>query len=143
MSMQYAKQYAKIGTSSETESADPHRLIQMLIDGALAKLIVAKAMMERRDVAKKGENVSWAISIIGGLQASLDMQKGGEIAQTLNALYDYMTVRLAQANASNDVSGVDEVIHLMKTIKEGWDGIRPQATEMFNGKETSTDRASA
>lgn len=143
MSMQYAKQYAKIGTASETESADPHRLIQMLIDGALAKLIVAKAMMERRDAAKKGENVSWAISIIGGLQASLDMQKGGEIAQTLNALYDYMTVRLAQANATNDISGLDEVIHLMKTIKEGWDGIRPQATEMFKAAEEQQARASA
>lgn len=143
MSMQYAKQYAKISAASETESADPHRLIQMLIDGALAKLIVAKAMMERRDVAKKGENVSWAISIIGGLQASLDMQKGGEIAQTLNALYEYMTVRLAQANATNDVSGLDEVIHLMKTIKEGWDGIRPQASEMFKAGEASTDRVSA
>jgi len=142
MSMQYAKQYAKISTSSETESADPHRLIQMLIDGALSKLIVAKAMLERRDIAKKGENVSWAISIIGGLQASLDMQKGGEIAQTLNALYDYMTVRLAQANATNDVTGLDEVIHLMKTIKEGWDGIRPQVTEMQNGKGAMTNLAS-
>jgi flagellar secretion chaperone FliS len=137
MSMQYAKQYARIGTTSETESADPHRLIQMLIDGALAKLIVAKAMMERRDAAKKGENVSWAISIIGGLQASLDMQKGGEIAQTLNALYDYMTVKLAQANATNDVSGLEEVIHLMKTIKEGWDGIRPQAVDMFNNNTSA------
>ncbi|WP_211197964.1 flagellar export chaperone FliS [Permianibacter fluminis] len=137
MSMQYAKQYAKISASSETESADPHRLIQMLIDGALAKLVVAKAMIERRDVAKKGENVSWAISIIGGLQASLDLQKGGEIAQTLNALYEYMTIRLAQASANNDASGLDEVIHLMKTIKEGWDGIRPQAVDMFKDNQAS------
>lgn len=143
MSMQYAKQYAKISAASESESADPHRLIQMLIDGALAKLVVAKAMMERRDVAKKGENVSWAISIIGGLQASLDMQKGGEIAQTLNALYEYMTVRLAHANATNDVAGLDEVIHLMKTIKEGWDGIRPQAVDMFNGQQNANEKASA
>ncbi|NQD38048.1 flagellar export chaperone FliS [Permianibacter sp. IMCC34836] len=135
--MQYAKQYAKISASSETESADPHRLIQMLIDGALAKLVVAKAMIERRDVAKKGENVSWAISIIGGLQASLDLQKGGEIAQTLNALYEYMTIRLAQASANNDASGLDEVIHLMKTIKEGWDGIRPQAVDMFKDNQAS------
>lgn len=125
------KQYANINATSEIESADPHRLIQMLIDGAIAKMIVAKAMMERRDIARKGENVSWAISILGGLQASLDMEKGGEIAQSLNGLYEYMTLRLAQANANNDVAGVDEVIHLMKTIKEGWDGIRPQAMEMF------------
>jgi len=142
MSMQYAKQYANISASSETESADPHRLIQMLIDGALAKLVVAKAMMERRDVGKKGENVSWAISIIGGLQASLDLQKGGEIAEALNALYEYMTVRLAQANALNDVAALDEVIYLMKSIKEGWDGIRPQATELLNHAANTSIRTS-
>ncbi len=143
MSLQYAKQYAKISASSESESADPHRLIQMLIDGALAKLIVAKAMLERREIAKKGENASWAISIIGGLQSSLDLQKGGEIAQTLNGLYEYMTLKIAQANATNDPAGFDEVIHLMKTIKEGWDGIRPQAMEMFNQSAPVTERNSA
>ncbi|QGX38292.1 flagellar export chaperone FliS [Permianibacter aggregans] len=123
----FAKQYQQVGTSSEIESADPHRLIQMLIDGAISRLVVAKAMMERRDLAKKGENVSMAISIIGGLQASLDMNKGGEIAASLSALYDYMNMKLAQANANNDPSGVDEVISLMRTIKEGWDGIREKA----------------
>ena len=136
------KQYANINATSEVESADPHRLIQMLIDGAISKMIVAKAMMERRDVARKGENVSWAISILGGLQASLDMEKGGDIAQSLNGLYEYMTLRLAQANAANDSAGLDEVIHLMKTIKEGWDGIRPQASEMFKDSQ-ATERSPA
>lgn len=124
----FARQYQQVGTSSEIESADPHRLIQMLIDGAISRLVVAKAMMERRDLAKKGENVGMAISIIGGLQASLDMNKGGEIAQSLSALYDYMNVKLADANANNNVASLDEVIHLMRTIKEGWDGIREKAT---------------
>lgn len=125
----FARQYQQVSTSSEIESADPHRLIQMLIDGAISRLVVAKAMMERKDTAKKGENVSMAISIIGGLQASLDLSKGGDIAASLNALYEYMNVKLAQANANNDPDAIEEVISLMRTIKEGWDGIRPKAQQ--------------
>jgi flagellar protein FliS len=86
--------------------------------------------MERNDTSRKGEHISWAISIVNGLQASLDKNQGGEIATNLDSLYDYIALRLVTANAQNDSSMLDETIGLMRTIKEGWDGIRPQALTM-------------
>ncbi len=130
MSMSAVSAYSRVGRVSEVESADPHRLIQMLIDGALEKMVIARSAMERKDTAKKGEHISWAISIVNGLQASLDKNAGGEIASNLDSLYDYISLRLVTANAQNDSQILDETIGLMRTIKEGWDGIRPQALEM-------------
>lgn len=130
MSMSAVSAYSCVSRGSEVESADPHRLIQMLIDGALEKMVIARSAMERKETARKGEHISWAISIVNGLQASLDKNAGGEIATNLDALYDYIALRLVAANAQNDTAIIDETIRLMRTIKEGWDGIRPQALAM-------------
>ncbi len=123
-----AAQYSKVNTHSGVDNASPHKLIQMLMDGALTRLHVARGMMQQRQLAAKGENISRAISIIGGLQASLNMEAGGEIAQNLFSLYDYMTRRLFEANKNNDIQAVEEVIALMKQVKEGWDGIEEWAS---------------
>lgn len=119
-------QYRKVGTQSEVEMADPHRLIQMLMEGALEKIAKAKQYMSVRNVPEKGRHVSWAISIIDGLRLSLDKEKGGEIASNLDALYDYMTRRLVQANAENNAAYLDEVASLLREIKSGWDAIPPE-----------------
>ncbi|OGT22440.1 MAG: flagellar export chaperone FliS [Gammaproteobacteria bacterium RBG_16_57_12] len=116
-------QYSRVGTESGVANADPHRLIQMLMEGALEKISVAKGCMQRGEVSEKGRQISWAISIINGLAAGLDMEKGGEIAQNLNALYDYMCGRLLESNIHNKVEYLDEVSELMHQIKAGWDAI--------------------
>ncbi|GJM04250.1 MAG: B-type flagellar protein FliS [marine bacterium B5-7] len=120
------KQYNKINLHTGIESASPHRLIQMLLEGALGKLAQAKGHMKLSDVAKKGEDVSMAISIIGGLRDSLDHEKGGEIAINLDSLYEYMTYRLMEANLKNDVAMLDEVYGLLMEIKSAWDAIAEQ-----------------
>jgi len=120
-------QYQTVSIKSGVEEASPHQLIQMLMSGALEKIALAKGHMERNNVAPKGEHISWAISIIGGLQASLDKDQGGELANNLDALYEYMVQRLAQANAANDPAILDEVSGLMREIPAGWDGIGPAA----------------
>lgn len=125
-----AKKYAQVNTQSGIENASPHRLIQMLIDGALERLNMAKGHTLQNNVAGKGENISRAISIIGGLQASLDLERGGTLAENLDALYDYMIRCLFEANRDNNIERIDEVIGLMKQIKEGWDGIAEQAKEL-------------
>lgn len=117
------RQYVQVGVHSGVESASPHRLIQMLMEGALTKIAVAKGHLQRGEVSKKGENVGWAISIIEGLRASLDAHAGGEIAADLERLYDYMIRRLVQGNAENDVEIFDEVRELLREIKAGWDGM--------------------
>lgn len=114
-------QYTQVGVQSKLESASPHRLIQMLFEGALEKIAHAKGHIAQGNIAEKAGFISWAIAIIQGLQASLDMKVGGEIAENLEGLYEYMQKRLLQANVTNDVAILDEVTKLLSTIKEGWD----------------------
>ena len=125
------KEYNRINLQTGVENASPHRLIQMLIDGALARLAQAKGHMKANSIAQKGEDISMAISIIGGLRDSLDHKKGGSIASNLDSLYEYMTYRLMESNLKNDVSLLDEVHDLLTEIKSAWDeiAIHPAAAE--------------
>ncbi len=116
-------QYIKQSVQGGIESATPHRLIQMLMEGALEKIAAAKFNMEQNETAKKGENISVAISIIDGLRVSLDKPTGGEIAQNLDDLYEYMGHILLQANLKNDMNLLDEVSKLLNEIKGAWDAI--------------------
>jgi flagellar protein FliS len=130
-SMQSAlKQYKQVGVQTGIESASPHRLIQMLMDGVLDKISSAKGYMKRGEVAKKGEYISWAMSIIGGLRVSLDKSLDTSLVQNMDALYDYMGRRLLEANLNNDPAMLDEVSRLMKEIKTGWDGIAEEAARL-------------
>jgi len=105
------------------ESASPHRLVQMLMEGALEKILAAKGFMGNKDIAKKGEHISWAISIIDSLRSCLNVEVGGEFAQNLLNLYNYMEHRLVEANIKNDPAMLDEVGQLIIEIKSGWDAI--------------------
>lgn len=120
-------QYGQTSTATAVEAASPHRLIQMLLVGALDKLAIAKGAMLHKDLPRKGENIGWAISIIDSLRASLNHEAGGDLADNLSALYEYMGHRLLLANMRNDVVALDEVTTLLHQIKSGWDGIADQA----------------
>lgn len=115
--------YQSISVSSGVEEATPHRLVQMLMEGALDKIAMAKGLIERRDFAGKGQQINWALSIINGLRHSLDMKAGGEISRNLDDLYDYMIRRLSEANMSNDTGMLDEVSSLLIAIKSAWDAM--------------------
>lgn len=118
-----AAQYRKVDVQSNIETASPHKLIQMLLDGALGKIQLARSLMEQRQVAAKGEQIAWALSIIEGLKGALDLEAGGEIAANLDALYDYMMRRLVLANLDNDPAILDEVTRLLGEVRAGWNGI--------------------
>ena len=115
--------YQSVSVSSGLEEATPHRLVQMLMEGALDKIAKAKGQIERRDFAGKGQQINWALSIIDGLRVSLDTEAGGEISRNLEDLYDYMIRRLSEANLRNDVAILDEVSSLLAAIKSAWDAI--------------------
>lgn len=127
------KQYKKIDVNQGIDDASPHRLILMLLDGALGRLAAAKGFIEHNEVARKGETIGSAISIIDGLRVSLDMDQGGEIAENLESLYDYMQRRLLEANLNSDAAIVDEVVSLLGEIREAWIAIEPVAREMGKG----------
>lgn len=117
------RQYQTVNTQAQLSDASPHRLIQMLMEGGLSRLAQARGAMQHGQVAAKGELISKAIGIIGGLREGLNLQSGGEIAANLDRLYEYMIARLVEANLSNDVALIDEVAGLLRNVKSGWDAI--------------------
>ncbi len=118
--------YNRVGIESSITAADPHKLISMLYQGALQAITNAKNGILRNDIPGKGASISKAMAIIGeGLHASLDKSVGGELAQNLASLYDYMVYRLFAANLNNDVVALDEVSRLLSDLKDAWDSIRP------------------
>jgi flagellar secretion chaperone FliS len=122
-----ANSYARVGLESSVLSANPHELIALLFQGARRAIRMSRMHMENGNVAEKGRLISHAIVIIGGgLQQGLDRDKGGELAQHLHGLYEYMTRRLLEANLNNNPALLEEVDGLLANIEEGWSGIKPQ-----------------
>jgi flagellar protein FliS len=117
------KEYQQVSVHSGIMDASPHRLVQMLMEGALEKIALAKRSMANKEIASNGENISKAVSIIGGLKSSLNIEEGEALAENLSHLYDYMANRLVVASLRDDESILDEVASLMVEIKMGWDGI--------------------
>ena len=127
-SQEALKQYRELGLETQINSASPHRLIQLLMDGALDRMNGAKAAMVRGDAATKGVLIGKAMGIISGLRSSLDMSvQGTDLPERLDDLYEYMGRRLLEASDSNSIDLLVEVIDLLKTIKSGWDAIEPKA----------------
>lgn len=120
------KQYKTVGVHSGVMDASPHRLVQMMMEGVLEKIALAKGNVNRNEIASKGVNITKAINIVAGLRASLNIELGGEIAVNLDRLYDYMIRQLMKANVKNDESVLDEVSGLMIDIKSSWDAIDGQ-----------------
>ncbi|CAM4052738.1 MULTISPECIES: flagellar export chaperone FliS [Serratia] len=118
--------YAQVSVESGVMGASPHQLIVMLFDGALSALLRARILMNQGNIAGKGLAISKAINIIdNGLKNGLNHEQGGEIADNLAALYDYMKRRLMQANLHNDVAALDEVSGLLENIADAWRQIGP------------------
>ncbi len=142
MNQMYARsalrEYQRVGKNAAVEDASPHRLIQMLMEGALEKIAIAKGHMERNEIAEKGKAISWAIDIVEGLRMSLDQEAGGELAANLDSLYDYMSISLLEANKNNSTAKLDEVSRLLKSIKSAWDAIAedPAVQAMSTGDTT-------
>ena len=117
------KQYQSIATQSRIDDASPHRLIQLMMERALSKIGLAKTQMQEGRVQEKGNNISDAISIINGLQASLNHSADERMSENFDALYAYMMRRLLEANLHNDDGKLDEVGGLLRELKEAWDAI--------------------
>jgi len=116
-------QYKSVGVQSGMVDATPHRMITMLLDGALDRVAAARGAIDRQEIARKGELLGSAIAILDSIRASLDYEQGGEIAANLGMLYDYIEGRLVEANSTSDVALLDEASSLLREIKAGWGSI--------------------
>ncbi|HEH9416809.1 TPA: flagellar export chaperone FliS [Aeromonas sobria] len=114
------KAYKATSVAADLAVADPHRVIQLMMQGVLERLAQVKGAIERRDMEAKAVFVSKAQGLLHGLQDVLDMSQG-ELAEDLYRLYSYMDERIWDASLALDSAPIDEVIALMVTIKSGWD----------------------
>ncbi len=120
--------YASVGLETGVAAASPHKLIVMLFDGALTALTIALTEMHAKNIAAKGRAISKAIRIIEeGLRASLDKSQGGEIAGSLDALYEFIAKRLVQANLENKPEYLEEAHRLLGELRGAWLAIDPEA----------------
>jgi flagellar protein FliS len=124
---QAVNRYRQMGEEARALDASPHQLVQMMLDGALGRIAAARGAMESGAIASKGALIGKAIGLIDGLRGGLNLERGGEIAANLSALYAYMGQRLLEANLRNDAAALDEVAGLLKQIRSGWEAIGPAA----------------
>jgi len=115
-------QYRKAAVTS----ASPLQLVVMLYDGALRFMEAGKHAMETGDLYKQNENLQRAQKIVAELTGTLDLEKGGEIAQNLAALYSFVYDRLVQANVTDQSSYIDQAIKVMSDLREGWSRLTAQ-----------------
>ncbi|WP_447527355.1 MULTISPECIES: flagellar export chaperone FliS [unclassified Vreelandella] len=116
-----ANAYARVGVESGVMSADPHQLIVMLFDGAKASIRAARIHMQAGNVSEKGRAISKALDIVNnGLNAALDQEKGGAVAERLGSLYDYIARLLLAANLRNDEESLDQAERLLEDIASAW-----------------------
>ena len=141
------KAYKSVGVKNDLAVADPHRVIQLLMQGSLENMALAKGAIERKDFVVKSKSVSKAMTIIAALQNSLDMDVGGEVSENLWSLYDFMVNHLMQASRESSMSKIDDVMEIMLKIKSAWDQIsvadREKGFAMLAEKHGQTSLASA
>ena len=114
------KSYAKVQYRANVEVASPHRLIDMLYEGAIERITQAKGALQFGNIALKGQKINSAISIVGGLREALNTDEGGDLAYNLDNLYVYIQSILAKAHMKNDASLLDEAATLLGDLRSAW-----------------------
>ncbi len=113
--------YHQVGVETRVAGATPHQLVALLFDGWLEAVAQARGAMRSGDLAGKGMAIGRAVRILDeGLRAGLDLRDGGPLAQDLDDLYGYLTLRLTLANLRHDEAILDECQRLMKPLHEAW-----------------------
>lgn len=107
-------------------SADPLELVRLLYQGASDAVRQARRHLSEGDIAGRSRAISNAFDILAELLGSLDRERGGELAVRLARLYDYMQRRLIEANLQQSDGPLAEVLALLATLGEAWEGAQTQ-----------------
>jgi flagellar protein FliS len=127
MSSTGLQSYRSMTAYGNLADASPHRVVQVMLDAALSRVAEASGHLERGETAAKGEKIGKALGILEALLLSLDKDRGGDLADNLERLYDYASRTLLKANLENRVDLLKEVGSLLREIKLAWDGIAADA----------------
>jgi flagellar protein FliS len=118
--------YRSVNAHGAVADADPHMLVLTLFDAVLGRLTAARSCIEIGDVTRKAGLLHSSVVLLAELRGSLDLHKGGQLAQNLSDLYEYMARRLVHANVNNDAAAVGEVLGLIGEIRTAWAAIGPE-----------------
>ena len=118
--------YNTVSVHGGVANADPHRLVQMLMDAVADRLSTVRGCIERGELVRKAQLLHSCVTLIAELRGSLNLAEGGELAQNLSGLYDYMVRQLLMANLKSDANLVVEVVGLLNEVSGAWTAIGPE-----------------
>ena len=121
--------YRSVSAHGAVADADPHALVLTVMDATLARLSAARACIEHKETRRKAGLLHSSVILIAELRGSLDLNSGGQLAQNLSDLYDYIARRLIHANLNDDVAAIAEVVSLLGEIRGAWAAIGPQVKQ--------------
>ena len=133
--------YQSVSALGSVAQADPHKLVQMLFDAAAERMVTARACIERGDITRKAQLLHSCVVLIAELRGSLNMAEGGELAQNLSNLYEYMVRQILLANVENDANKVTEVLGLLNDIRGAWIAIGPEVRKAGQSQPMSAAAA--
>jgi len=116
-------QYGQIKNDTQTTYASPHQLMLMLFDGAIEAMSFTIGAIENNNFELRSKQNSRSITIINGMRECLDMETGGELADNLYSLYQYMTKELFKASFKNDIETIRNIQTMLKDIRGSWEKI--------------------
>lgn len=119
-------QYKTIDLKTRVEAANPHELINLLLQGARTHIATAQGNIARKQIIEKGEHLSRALSIIAGLKSSLNHEEGGEIATNLLKVYEHIEILILKANLHNNEELLIQSNAMLAQIHEAWQAIIPK-----------------
>ena len=131
--LQPIDQYRHVGTATAVSQADPHQLVLLLFDGAVAAVLQARHALATGDVPTRLTTISKAMRIIDeGLKASLESRGDAALEENLRSLYEHMVNRLFMANVQSSDEPLAEVLKLLGDLRSTWAEIAPVAARHAN-----------
>ena len=131
VSSRSASAYQRVSVETAVSEANPHQLVNLLLEGLLKNIGTARAALQRGDIATKGKQINNAVRILDeGLKPALDLVKGGDIAANLNGLYGYCSLRLTEANLRNDDAALADVLRVIEPVADAWKQIGGQVSAL-------------
>jgi flagellar secretion chaperone FliS len=134
--------YNSVSAHGGVAGADPHGLVQLLMDAAVERLVSARGCIERGEAGRKAKLLHSCVILIGELRGSLNLDRGGALAENLRNLYDYMVRQLLLANSGRDAGRrVGEVLGLLNEIRSAWVAIGPEVRQARPAAESGAESA--
>lgn len=133
--------YANYYQTVQIQTSDPLSLILLLYEGAIRHLKQAANSMENGDMQQRHRAIDKALAMIGELQASLDLEKGRQVAASLDRLYNYMVWRITQSNLKHSPEMLREVVALLETLNSAWVEVQNQVQAEASQQRLATSSA--